>query len=294
MPDSPNRHGEQHSTYFVQDRSNRDELNRLQLQDQIITAGMGGVLAEQADPTLFQHVLDVGCGTGGWLIEVASTYPTISLLIGVDISDRMLKYARTQAESRQVNDRVEFHLMDALRTLDFPDHHFHLVNQRYGGSYLRTWDWPELLERYHRLTKPGGMVRITEPNMITESSSSALLRLSEISWLGALQQSGHLFTPDRSGITAGIPRLLHQFGFQNVQTRAHVLHYRAGTPEGESFSEVTRHFYRNLLPFFRKWTDVPDDYETIYQQMLNDMQQPDFEVTWRLDTIWGSKAPRKE
>ena len=73
------------STYFVQDHSNQEELTRLQIQDELITAGMGGVLPEQPDPARLQRVLDVGCGTGGWLIETARTYPTIELLIGVDV-----------------------------------------------------------------------------------------------------------------------------------------------------------------------------------------------------------------
>lgn len=36
----------------------------------MVTKAMGGALPEQADPTLFRRVLDIGCGTGGWLIEV--------------------------------------------------------------------------------------------------------------------------------------------------------------------------------------------------------------------------------
>jgi len=94
-PIDPRR--EHPSTYVVQDRSNEEELTRLQIQDQLVTASMGGVLPEQPNPTIFQRVLDVGCGTGGWLIEVAKTYPSISLLVGVDISSKMLDYARTQA-----------------------------------------------------------------------------------------------------------------------------------------------------------------------------------------------------
>src|SRR6202023_551771 len=102
------------------DRSNKEELSRLQIQDQMITAGMGGVLPEQPDPTIFQRVLDVGCGTGGWLIEMAKTYPSMSLLVGVDVSSKMLEYARTQAAAQQVDDRVHFASMDALLILEFP------------------------------------------------------------------------------------------------------------------------------------------------------------------------------
>src|SRR5216684_8579587 len=128
MSTHDNQRREHPSTYFVQDRSNEEELTRLQIQDQMITAGMGGVLPEQPDPTRFQRVLDVGCGTGGWLIEAAKTYPAMSLLVGADVSSRMVEYARTQAEAQQVSDRVQFRAMDALRMLEFPTDYFDLVN----------------------------------------------------------------------------------------------------------------------------------------------------------------------
>src|SRR5690242_226555 len=107
------------STYFVQDRKNKKELTRLQVQDQMVTEMMGGVLSEQPDPAVFRRVFDIGCGTGGWLIQVAQTYPEMSL-VGIDISERMIEYACSQAKAQKVDDRVSFHVMDALRTLDFP------------------------------------------------------------------------------------------------------------------------------------------------------------------------------
>src|SRR5260221_14733769 len=85
------------STYFVQDRSSEEEMTRLQIQDQMLTTSMGGVLPEQSDPTIFKRVLDVGCGTGGWLIEAARTYPTMTRLVGVDVRKKMIDYARAQA-----------------------------------------------------------------------------------------------------------------------------------------------------------------------------------------------------
>src|SRR5579859_4380934 len=85
------------STYVVQDRGNLDEMRRLKIQDMLVTTGMGGVLSELPDPTSLRRVLDVGCGTGDWLIETAKTYPTIEILFGGDISGKMIEYARAQA-----------------------------------------------------------------------------------------------------------------------------------------------------------------------------------------------------
>ncbi|MBV9230204.1 MAG: methyltransferase domain-containing protein, partial [Chloroflexi bacterium] len=155
-------HKELPNTYFVQDRTNETELARLQVLDQILTNGMGGVLPEQPDPTRFRRVLDVGCGTGGWLIAAAKQYPTMTQLIGVDASKSMIKYARAQAAAQQVSDRVEFHVMDALLMLEFLNGYFDLVNHRAATSWLRTWDWPKLLGEYRRVCKRGGVIRITE------------------------------------------------------------------------------------------------------------------------------------
>ena len=86
------------STYIVQKRSIQEDIYRLEFQDKIVTMGMGGLLPELADPTQLRSVLDVGCGTGGWLMEMAKAYPMIERLVGVDISHKLVMYAREQAE----------------------------------------------------------------------------------------------------------------------------------------------------------------------------------------------------
>ncbi|HEV2579563.1 MAG TPA: class I SAM-dependent methyltransferase [Ktedonobacteraceae bacterium] len=290
MSTPPNPRREHPSTYVVPDRST-DENTRLQLQDQMITASMGGVLPEQSDRVQFKRILDVGCGTGGWLIESAKTYPTMTELVGVDVSAKMVEYAQAQAEEQQVSDRVQFRTMDALRMLEFPVGYFDLVNQRFGISYLRKWDWPKLLQEYQRVTRSGGVIRITETDIITETSSPALLRL-DLLLMEALAQAGHLFTAERDGLTSQLANLMRQHGLQNIQTRACDLVYRAGTPEGHMFHEDMKQVYRNFLPFLRKWTRVPEDYETLYQQMLSETQQADFVATWNVFTAWGN-APVK-
>src|SRR5437762_12869890 len=247
-PTEPQR--EHPSTYLVQDRSNEEEMARLETQDKLLTTGMGGVLPELPDPTILRHILDVGCGTGGWLREAAVTCPTIEKLVGADISDKMMQYARAQAQSVGLDRRVQFQTMDALRILEFPPESFDLINQRLGGSWLRTWDWTKLLLEYQRVTRPGGIIRITEANGFIEGNSPALMKLSKIT-LEVFYHSGRLFTASNDGITGQLARLMTQHGIQNIQTQAHDLVYRAGTVEAQYFYEDVTRFYHISLPFFQ-------------------------------------------
>ena len=284
-PENPQR--EHPSTYFVQDRSNMDELHRLQVQDQMLTNSMGGPLPEQPDPNSFQAILDIGCGTGSWLIETATTYPNIRRLVGVDISTRMLELARIQAQEAGVAERVEFHTMDILRMLEFPAESFDLVNQRFGFSYLRTWDWLPLLAEYRRVLRPGGTVRITESELLMIHNKPALSHLAELTHQ-AFHRAGHAFRPTTDGVIGELASLLQRVGFHHIQTRPYTLEYRSGTPEHQLFSIDTRHGYRVVVPFLRKWGQLPDDYETIYQQAMDEINQPDYFATWKILTAWGT------
>jgi ubiquinone/menaquinone biosynthesis C-methylase UbiE len=283
---TPNK-GERPNTYFVQDKSSELELTRLTIQDHLLTTGMGGVFPEQENPASFQRVLDIGCGTGNWAMEAATLYPDMSL-IGVDISQRMVTYARSQAHERQVADRVEFHVMDALLSLEFPNNFFDLVNLRMSYSFLRTWDWPKLLSEMLRVTKYKGIIRVTEAEVVHPSSSPAHAQIMAM-FLHAFYLSGHLFEEEPSSLLSHLPRLFAQHGVSNVQTRSHTLQFRAGTPEGEAYYEDIKHGFRTARPFLEKRGCAPQNYDDIYQQTLEEMQQPDFHVTWPMLTVWGNK-----
>ena len=288
MPEPTNPRQEHLSAYFVQDRSSEDEMIRLQIQDEMLTTSMGGVLPEQPDPERFQSVLDVGCGTGGWLIETARAYPHMSRLVGVDVSKRMIDYARAQAEAQQVGDRVEFRVMDALRMLEFPDYSFDLVNQRLGASFLRTWEWPKILSEYQRVSQPTGVIRVTEADFLAGTSSPAFEQLNQL-FLEAYHQSGRYYTPNGNSVISQLARILYQYTNSAVQARAYTLEYRSGTPAGQQFVENQKRIFRTALPFLRKWLHVPTNYDEMYQQMLTEMQEPNFVATWELLTAWGDR-----
>ena len=275
------------STYFVQDRKNQKEITRLTVQDRMVTASMGGVLPEQSDPTVFHRVLDVGCGTGGWAIEAAQMYSEMSL-VAIDISQRMIKYACARANAHHVDDRVEFRIMDVLDPLDFPAASFDLVNLRFGISFVRTWDWVKLLTELLRVTRVGGVVRITDCETVHPDNSPALTQLVKM-FQCALYRAGHFFTDESTGLIDHLPRLLSQCGCEGVQKKAYAAEYRAGTSAGEAFIENMKLAFQTTRPFIQKWGCASENYDAIYQQSLEEMSQPDFHATWNLLTAWGIK-----
>ncbi len=279
-PDSP-------STYFITDRQKDRELHRLLVQDHMLTTSMGGILPEQPDPKLFRHIIDVGCGPGGWLIETAKTYPWMQL-DGIDISPRIIAYAREQAEAERLSDRVRFHVMDALRMIEFDAASFDLVNLRSSVSFIRTWEWPKMFSELMRITKRGGVIRITEGEVVPQGNSPALMQLEEM-LLCALYRAGNLFTNEPGGLTSHLERLLTQHGCKNVQSKATVLDYRAGTPEGDASYEDTKLLFPLIHPFLQKWGCATPDFETIYQQALTEMKDPNYHVALNFLTVWGNK-----
>jgi ubiquinone/menaquinone biosynthesis C-methylase UbiE len=278
-------------TYFVVDpqgdRLTKEEVVRLAKQDRLVTASMGGVLAEQPPPSAFGEVLDVACGAGGWAIEAAQTYPSL-VLVGIDLNPRMVKYAQAQAVAHQVEERVSFRIMDALHPLHFPDASFDLVNLRFASSFVRTWEWPALIRELLRVVRPGGVIRLTDQEVIHLSSSPAAMQFCEM-LLCALSRSGHLFAQESCGVTASLAPLLRQHGCQQVQTHPHALQYRAGTASGQAYVENGVHVMRTLRPFLQKWGCLGKDFDTIHRQALKEMQLPDFSAIWNLLTVWGIK-----
>src|SRR5689334_25360621 len=86
------------------------ETARQMLQNRLLHRYMGGPLPEQtlAPPT--QHILDLACGPGGWVLDVAFAYPQAEV-IGVDRSHTNIRYARAQARAQR-RPNADFQVMD--------------------------------------------------------------------------------------------------------------------------------------------------------------------------------------
>lgn len=280
---------EQKGTYFVADKNKREELERLVIQDRMVTAAMGGVLAEQPDVSSLQRVLDISCGPGNWALEIARAYPSLSL-VGIDISPLMIEYANAQAQEQQLSDRVTFLVMDALMKLDFPDASFGLVNLRFGSSFLRTWEWSPLINEMLRVTRPNGVLRITDSMIVNETTSEAMRRFFGV-LIHVGYKTGRSYSEDPAGVTGHLEQLLRQHGCLDVRTQGHAYEYKAGTPEMNMYIEDTERLFQTVRPFIQKFSDRGDanELDAICKQASADMRRPDFHTVWRMLTAWGRR-----
>jgi len=109
---------EENNTTYVLDAENAAEMARLIKQDHLITQHIGGLLAERPDFVHIAHALDIACGPGGWVHEVATTFPAVEV-VGIDISRIMIEYAQAQAAMRGLHN-ARFQVMDATRPRSSP------------------------------------------------------------------------------------------------------------------------------------------------------------------------------
>jgi ubiquinone/menaquinone biosynthesis C-methylase UbiE len=211
----------------------------------------------------------------------------------MDISERIIMYARGQAKAAQVNDRVQFQIGDALRMPVFPTNSFDLVHQRLGLSFLRTWEWPKLLSEYQRVCQPGGIIHITESALLPETNSPALSQLFDL-MIEAMYRAGHFFTLESQGVSGHLATVMRQYGITQVQTKVYPCVVDQTNLEAQqAYAENVQRLFRTTLPFLRKWIKLPPEYQELYRQMVDETQRPDFVATSMLTTAWGIKSALK-
>jgi ubiquinone/menaquinone biosynthesis C-methylase UbiE len=282
-PDEENR-----GSYFI-DVESSAEMARLLGQDRLLTQAMGGVLAERQDISGVRSVLDLACGPGGWVQDLAREHPDIEVY-GVDISHLMIEYATALAKSQRLSN-AHFLEMDVTLPLNFPDASFDLINVRYLIGFLRASLWPDLFEECKRLLRPSGVFRITEPELGSVTSSAAVDRTT-IWLIQALQRVGQSFSPDgrRVATIAAIPSLFRRTGYEYQGSRTHLIEFSAGLPAHDGLCEDCRVLYKASQPFFvQTGVATQEELDQTYAQMLEELQDPDFYGTRDLHTFWGRK-----
>lgn len=275
------------STYVI-DAESGTEMARLINQERLLTKVMGGVFPERFDLSHASHILDVGCGPGSWVLEVAFENPKIKV-VGIDISRLMIEYARAHAEAQGM-DNASFRVMNALEALEFADNSFDVVNTRYINAFMLKTSWPLLMKEILRILRPGGTLLLTEcewsitNSLVFEKMGEMLTRVGTL--------TGRSFSPDgrHLGITPMLGRFLREAGFVDLQKKAHVLEFSAGTEDyGDTYQDLMAGL-KLLEPYLvlAKMTTA-EEFDELYQQALTELMLNTFCGVGFMLTVWGKK-----
>ncbi|WP_052712249.1 methyltransferase domain-containing protein [Domibacillus indicus] len=106
-------------------------------------------------------VLDIGCGTGGYLMKLAKKMNR-GTFVGVDISRDCIEEAREKAVKKQLDEKVKFYYAD-INTWDVPGGLFDVVMMNNLLHYYSPDARESLFSRVAELVRKKGTVIIVTP-----------------------------------------------------------------------------------------------------------------------------------
>ena len=245
-------------------------------------------LPEQADIASIHRVLDIASGAGEWAISIAQAAPQMQI-IGIEGDVRLVEQARAQAKASGVNNAT-FTAMDPFGPLDLPDGTFDLVNARYIVGLLPTAQWPGVIQEFVRVSRPGGIIRLTETDMPI-TNSAAMEKLS--GWIvQAFTVTKRCFSPSGRllSITPMLKGLLSDADCQEVRQEVWLINFSAGMPFHAEVTQALAQTYQLVQPLLvSTGVATQEAVEQTYQQMLSEMQSQRFSATGLSLTVWGTK-----
>lgn len=140
-----------------------------------VTKHMGGIdatdeLAALCHVDKDRYILEVGCGTGVTVCHLVKRYGC--QIMGVDISDRMIGWAKKRAQRKSVGQKVQFGTADA-QNLPFEDNAFDAVICESVTAFAE--DKQRAVNEYVRVTKAGGYIGMNEGTWIQASPPTSLV-----------------------------------------------------------------------------------------------------------------------
>ena len=260
----------------------------------LIINSIGGLLPglPSSEYFTFRNVLEIACGPGSWMIELASAYPHLSIK-GVDTRLSMLEYGQRLARAMCLPN-VSFQLVnDMTGPFPFPDQSFDLISSHFISLFLYRDGWSRFLAECRRLLRPGGLLRLTEFEM---GMSNAPNHENFVSlFLQAMQKAERcLSTSGRHlGTLSELESLLSDAGFHVGHTLDHTINYSSNAPSN-AYSPEWRQDYlllaRGALGFIAAMEVVSKtEVEEVHRRQIEEMSRPWFRATLSMRTFWGTR-----
>jgi ubiquinone/menaquinone biosynthesis C-methylase UbiE len=181
-----------------------ESIINAQLHQQILLVQEGRLCPDIIPVNRMKSVLDLGCGAGEWIFDLARRYPQLQHIYGIDTNEAALNQAKARRNLAGLR-QVELRKIDLLEPLLIPDHYLDLVHMRHCAGFIAPSLWPYILSECVRILRTRGWLVLVEME-ICEISSPAFRALHRAA-LQALSTLGR--TMDSTGVTFGVAARLY-------------------------------------------------------------------------------------
>ncbi len=267
------------------------EIVRQMKLHRMLTHVLGGPLPGSIDLSKVRRVLDLGCGAGDWVLEMAYHHPDLHV-IGIDHSRAVVEYARVRAESQGV-ENASFASSDFfhLSETSFPLESFDLLHLSFLTGSMAVAAFPGLLRDLQRLCRRGGGVFWCELD-VPHTKSRACLRLTRM-MVRALRKAGLAFCPNplTLGMTTKMVGWLEEAGYGHIRPCSPVVDVSAGTAAHFAFVEQVEVMAYIIEPFLLLMgVTTVEELEALRNQAGAEMRLDSFCGKVFLKSVWAERG----
>lgn len=216
-----------------------------------------------------ETVLDIGCGPGGWAIDVAFRYPDMSV-IGLDIDESAVQYAMARARSSGY-ENATFEVHDVTTSLPFSDASVDYINICLANSFLLKEQWPRLLADCRRVLRPGGRLRSIEW-LCSQTSSFALFRMIQLLNF-ALAKDGRRYAE----LAPFLESLMKDAGLLPAPLTVHLINFSEDAPAHKIIAEsyyIANHLFSPFI--LKQGIASEEEVKQLIEEVQRDMMLPHF------------------
>ncbi|KAH6895804.1 S-adenosyl-L-methionine-dependent methyltransferase [Thelonectria olida] len=210
-------------TYFVP--VDEDEIARLEV--------LHGVLNSLFDNRLIfppvrspRRILDCGCGSGDWAVDVAMSYPNAEVL-GIDVSPHMIPESPP--------DNLDLQVDDLNGRFTFQSNYFDVVHSQMMAGGIHANRWRSYMRDIFRVTRPGGWCQMVEIYFNAQSDNGSLTRDHALSrWSRLYLQSAQPYKDPRAPLQ--MATWMRSAGFTEIESRLLMLPMCAWSNEARDYN----------------------------------------------------------
>lgn len=221
-----------------------------------------------------RSALDIGCGTGAWTREFASTHPSVHV-VGIDISPPKLELSdelTPNCEFRTGNIEGDWFTINAtgIRKTDY-------IYARMLATAIR--DWPALCSRLYSNLQPGGHFESVDTVIeLAADNLTEAAQLPAMKWFNQLEE----FVARNGVDTHAIDKQgqwLRDAGFEVILERPIRFYLDPMRREMQGKEQISTMIYKSVLDFMSALTPKiypnrsPTELQRITQAAKNDLYE---------------------